>query len=476
MTILTTRAYSGASDLQSMLDLLVAARSADRITDYPGIVDLRELLALIDVQGNTRLWLSGDNQVVGFALVDPYNNFLFEVDQQSAGPLIESQMVAWGVACIRRVAMQENSQTWTLDASCRDGDSQRIAMLERNGFVRQAVRSLHMTSSLDDPIPAPQVPTGFSIRPVAGEHEVHALVDLHRAAFGTKNMTIEERLAMMRALEYDPALDLLAVAPDGRLAAYCMCSISQEENRRSGRNEGSTDPVATHPDFQGQGLAKALLLTGLHRLKQRGIETAVLGTSSENVAMQRVAQAVGFRVKTTTLWFTRKSKRPSTIIKAQHKKDALIADLIATRGKILAIASSFSPPEQDQAFVGIWSIKDLLAHLIGWLEANHEAIQAIQSGQLPEFYAHKDHDWQTYNAHLVKKYKRDSLAEMMSILQTSHQKLIAAVESLPAEELEQDTGVRFRGYRVTIARLLAAELKDENEHYQQIVMFKNRAS
>ena len=163
------------------------------------------------------------------------------------------------------------------------------------------------------------------------------------------------------------------------------------------------------------------------------------------------------------------------MIKAQHKKDALIADLIETRDKILAIASSFSPPEQDEAFVGIWSIKDLLAHLIGWLEANREAVKAIRSGELPEFYAYKDRDWQTYNARLVREYKRDSLAEMMSTLQVAHQKLIAAVESIPAEELQEDMGVRFRGYKVTITRLLEAELKDEKEHYNQIVLFKNKA-
>ena len=31
-------------------------------------------------------------------------------------------------------------------------------------------------------------------------------------------MTVEERLAMMRAPQYAPDLDLLAVAPDGRLS------------------------------------------------------------------------------------------------------------------------------------------------------------------------------------------------------------------------------------------------------------------
>jgi ribosomal protein S18 acetylase RimI-like enzyme len=63
--------------------------------------------------------------------------------------------------------------------------------------------------------------------------------------------------------------------------------------------------VATHPDFQRQGLARALLLSGLSRLRQRGIDTALLGTSSEYFAMLQTAQAVGFRTQSTTLWLAK---------------------------------------------------------------------------------------------------------------------------------------------------------------------------
>jgi hypothetical protein len=171
----------------------------------------------------------------------------------------------------------------------------------------------------------------------------------------------------------------------------------------------------------------------------------------------------------------KKSKRPASVIKAQLKKDELIADLIELRRKILDISSSFSPTEQDQVFLGVWSIKELMAHLIGWLETNRKAVKAIRAGKLPEFYAYKDRDWQTYNALLVSKYKRGNLAKLMSTMQISHQKLIDLIQNTPAEEFEQDYGVRFKGYKVTIARLLQAELKDEKVHYTQIEMFRNKA-
>ncbi|MRR29285.1 hypothetical protein EG834_02880, partial [bacterium] len=254
MTTLVSRGYTGSQDLQSILDLLVAVRPAALIKVYPGIVDLHELLALPEVQANTRLWLAADGAVVAFAIVDRYLNLLFEATPQPRSLDLEAQVVAWGEACVRRT-FQAGVTSGTLDASCSGEDSERIAWLERNGFIPQEVRTLRMIRPLDQPIAAPQLPDGFRIRPVAGDQEVEALVALHRAAFGTRNMTVPERLAMMHTPDYDAELDLVVTAPDGRLVAYCMGSISRLEIERSGRKEGNTDPVATHPDFQGRGLA-----------------------------------------------------------------------------------------------------------------------------------------------------------------------------------------------------------------------------
>lgn len=73
----------------------------------------------------------------------------------------------------------------------------------------------------------------------------------------------------------------------------------------------STDPIATHPAFQRRGLARALLLTGLQLLKERGMDYARLSTSSTNVPMQRAARAAGYQLAAKTLFFT-KTVPPTT--------------------------------------------------------------------------------------------------------------------------------------------------------------------
>jgi len=88
---------------------------------------------------------------------------------------------------------------------------------------------------------------------------------------------------------------------------------------------------------------------------------------------------------------------------------------------------------------------------------------------LPEFYAHYDKDWKTFNAELAAKYKRDDFDELLALARDSQSQLIEYLESIPAEAFEKDFGVRSgRGTRVTIARLLQTELKDEQEHLEQI--------
>jgi mycothiol synthase len=96
------------------------------------------------------------------------------------------------------------------------------------------------------------------------------------------------------------------VAPEGALAAYVLGSISQEENTLAGIQRGYTDPVATHPDYQRRGLARAILLTGLHVLKCRGMTEVVLGTNSRNSAMLATAQSVGYGITGKTLFFQKK--------------------------------------------------------------------------------------------------------------------------------------------------------------------------
>lgn len=157
------------------------------------------------------------------------------------------------------------------------------------------------------------------------------------------------------------------------------------------------------------------------------------------------------------------------------RKEQILSNLVETRQNMLSEVSSLSDAEQDQIFLGVWSTKDLLAHFIGWDKTNLAAVKSVLDGQVPAFYEHRDSDWRTYNAILVKKNKKNSLQELITIAQDSQQRLIKFLQTIPPENFNKDFGVRFRGYKVTIQRLLEAETKDEQIHLQQIIDFFKEA-
>ena len=127
-----------------------------------------------------------------------------------------------------------------------------------------------------------------------------------------------------------------------------------------------------------------------------------------------------------------------------------------------------APKAQDTVFLGVWLVADLIYYLASWDFTNLAAAKDIRAGKLPAFYAHYYKDWKTYNAGLVAKYKHDDFEELLALARDSHCQLTAYLETVPAEAFDKDFGLRAGSYKVTIARLLQSELKDEKEHPEQI--------
>ena len=281
------------SDIQWMRDLIAGLPHASTI------VDLEENMLLPSVRAATKLWLRG-GKIAGFAFVDDFNNLQFEIEPEHRSARLENEIIEWGVTCVKKRNAQTGEEH-TLDASFGSDNTWQIALLERSGFVRESLRTLRYGRSLSEPVDAPAFPYGFSARCVEGEYEVESLVALHRAAFGTENMTVERRLAIMRAPLYERGLDFVAVAPNGELSAFCICGF-EDENKRV----GYTDPIGVHPRYQKLGLGKAIVTAGLHALQNRGAKAAELGTGSENIPMQRLAEATGFVIVSEKSWFSKK--------------------------------------------------------------------------------------------------------------------------------------------------------------------------
>jgi len=287
-----TKLLKNEFDVQQMRELI------SNLVSESTVLDFEEAMLLVSVRNRTRLWLD-NNSLAAFAFVDDYNNLQFEIASENRTPELFQQIVDWGVECVKK-QNEASGEINSLDACLKPENHWQIEMLKLHSFHEDQVHSLHYARDLSHPIIEYPLPPGFHLRCTLGEIELPALVALHQAAFRTENMTPEYRLAIMHAPAYEPDLDFVLVAPDGQLAAFCICGFEDQE-----KSIGYTDPIGTHPHYQRQGLGKAIVTAGMLALKSRGAKQVKLGTSSENIAMRRLAESLGFRVVSESIWFSR---------------------------------------------------------------------------------------------------------------------------------------------------------------------------
>ncbi len=303
---ITAHQLTNGSDIQRIFDLRRACTTAENMNDYPTVSDLQELLApsRLNTDVHVQLWEGTNEMLIAFGILHvSFCNLYFYVHPKEQDA-IESAIISWALHEMRTIGQQQQKPV-TLDVSCRENDLQRLTLLEQHDFVRQEEQTLHMRRSLAEPVPIPQPPEGFIVRRYRGSSEVEEYVALHREAFGTANMTVEQRLTIMDNPDYRPELDIVAVAPDGKFAAFCVCNINREVNEQSGHNEGEIGIIGTRPAYRNMGLGRTMLLEGLQRLKACGISTATLGTSSSNANAIRLYESVGFKVANRILWYTK---------------------------------------------------------------------------------------------------------------------------------------------------------------------------
>jgi len=261
------------------------------------IQDFEEHIQLKSVRDSIRTWRKG-HHLAAFAYVDDFANLWFEIAPGLANRKMESEIVGWA-GQIQTQRNVESGENGTLDATCEAKNKTRISILEQNGFVKQSVRSLQYERVLTSSFEQFPFPARYTWRSVNPSDRIEDLVNLHRQSFSTDHMTVEYRQAMMHAPQYVMDLDLLAIAPDGSLAGFCVCSVDETDS-----SVGHADPIGVHPLHQHKGLAKALVSTGINLLFQRGVNRVQTGTSSENLTMQALANSLGFQLTSEKIWFS----------------------------------------------------------------------------------------------------------------------------------------------------------------------------
>lgn len=247
----------------------------------------------LDDPRNARLWFFEDGRMAGWAALQaPF----WQVDI-ACRPDVEQELFQQILTWIDQRARELTGtphfhEAWYVMVFSTQ--KERITDLERQGYICQAdlgedawskVIMERDASHLERMYPPPP---GFTVRPLRGADEVEAYVDLHRAVFNTRNMTVEWRRRTLLQPEYHPELDIIVEAPDGRSGAFCVGWL------RNG--VGQIEPLGCHPDFRSKALGRVALVEVLRRLLAAGAQKILVETDEYRTTAFLLYESLGFRV------------------------------------------------------------------------------------------------------------------------------------------------------------------------------------
>jgi mycothiol synthase len=150
-------------------------------------------------------------------------------------------------------------------------------------------------------------PHRYDIRPMDKGQE-HLLAMIQNLSFtgswGFHPNTVDEIRYMINQFGCAQEDVLLAFSGEHPVG-YCWTRVNREANARQNAKIGRIHMMGVDPDHRGEGIARLILLAGLKKLEEKGIETVELTVDSANQPALRLYRSVCFKRRGLILWYER---------------------------------------------------------------------------------------------------------------------------------------------------------------------------
>jgi GNAT superfamily N-acetyltransferase len=227
------------------------------------------------IEEKVAIWELQDGQIAAVLNSEGQGEAFFQMHPHLRTPELEAEMLA--VAEQKLAAPDANGQV-RLGVWVDSRDQQRQMLLQQRGYHRSGQAECQHRRFLWLPVDRAKVPQGFIIRSLGDADELPA-----RSWFSWKAFHPDEDdrdytalgwqwyLDIQRCPLYRRDLDLVAVASNGDLASFC--TVWYDDATRS----AYVEPVATYGPYQRLGLAKAVMIEGLRRVRHLGATITFVG-------------------------------------------------------------------------------------------------------------------------------------------------------------------------------------------------------
>ncbi len=269
----------GETEISSVLGLVAKAVAVDQAPalNEAALLQLRRTHA-----ATKHLLVSEDEELVGYAQ-------LASESEWSAGQLVvapDHRRQGIGTQLLQRLIMESTTplRVWAM------GDTPAARALAAGaGMVRQR-ELLIMERALDGELPEPVVPRGVQIRRFEAGQDEQEWLRVNAAAFAQHPeqalIDIDDLKDRMAEPWFDPTGFFVAMRDNAMIGFHWT---KQHDDQL-----GEVYVLGVAPWAAGQGLGKALLLTGLRSLQERGSTRVELYVEADHAAAIQLYLTYGF--------------------------------------------------------------------------------------------------------------------------------------------------------------------------------------
>ena len=97
--------------------------------------------------------------------------------------------------------------------------------------------------------------------------------------------------------------DIILCLDGAKPIGYCWSKIYEDDDKVLYGTRARINMLGVDPDYRGKGVGKKVLLNGLIQLKGRGVRHVILTVDNENKVARSLYQSVGFKPRTSSLWY-----------------------------------------------------------------------------------------------------------------------------------------------------------------------------
>jgi mycothiol synthase len=294
---ITIRTFQ-ADDLPALVDLINTTDATDHEDASTTINTLRERFyrPYFYVEDNCFVAVTDTGRIVGYVIADLDPRFGRGWGTGCVHPEFRRQGLGTRLlttADKRHHARADNGELFQphlglyVTRHTRDTIPGTMALFEAQGYeIVRVSWIMHIDFDANDPLTAPPLPDGFTLRPVdpdpdapyGGRAILAAEADIFKHNWGYNAPPFEVWQELYMGVGYDPALWLIAVDAEERIAGMCLCRPKGPDTP----NMGWVELLGVRDNARGRGLGSALLRQGFALLQNAGYTATELDVDSEN--------------------------------------------------------------------------------------------------------------------------------------------------------------------------------------------------